>query len=117
MMVSGVLLMVREPITSMGDWRRPRAGLTPRERGIPRDLLREIITSSGYAIEHERLIGFPVISNVWRWFGTPPYNNRFWTRLDRMICALTTPNLDYHATSKLKKFRPTAAAIVARRLP
>jgi SAM-dependent methyltransferase len=107
--------IVREPITSMGDWRRPRPGLTPHERGIPRTLLRGILADAGFTVEHEALIGFPLIANTWRWFGRPPYNNGGWTLLDRVVCVATTPNLTYHATSRLRKFRPTSSAIVARR--
>jgi SAM-dependent methyltransferase len=111
----GGYLIVREPITSMGDWRAERPGLTPRERGIPRDLLRSILTSAGFIIEHDTLIGFPLIANTWRWFGKPPYNSRFWTTLDRAVCIASARNLTYHATTTTRKFRPTSAAIVARR--
>src|SRR5664280_131842 len=31
----GGYLLIREPIISMGDWRRARVGITARERGIP----------------------------------------------------------------------------------
>jgi hypothetical protein len=112
---SGGYVIVRETITSMGDWRRPRPGLTPCERGIPRALLRGMLVDAGFTIEHEALIGFPLIANFWRWFGRPPYNNRFWTVVDRAVCVATTPNLTYHATNRLRKFRPTSSAIVARR--
>jgi SAM-dependent methyltransferase len=111
----GGYLILREPVISMGDWRQPRPGLTPRERGIPRKLLADAVRSAGFNIQREALIGFPLIANTWQWLGKPPYNNRAWTILDRSICTLTTPNLTYHATSSIRKLRPTSAAIVAQR--
>ena len=36
---AGGLVMVREPVVSMGDWRQRRSGLTAHERGIPFPLI------------------------------------------------------------------------------
>lgn len=49
----GGLALIREPIVSMGDWSRPREGLTPRERGIPRDLLLSACREAGFDVIHE----------------------------------------------------------------
>jgi SAM-dependent methyltransferase len=111
----GGYAIIREPVTSMGDWREPRPGLTRRERGIPRALLRSILTDAGFEVEHETLVGFPLIANTWRWLGKPPYNTRAWTVLDQVVCATLAPNLTYHATARFRKLRPTSVAIVARR--
>src|SRR5690606_11406901 len=35
------LLLLREPIVSMGDWRQPRHALTKNERGLPESFLNE----------------------------------------------------------------------------
>ncbi|MBM3453659.1 MAG: class I SAM-dependent methyltransferase [Bacteroidetes bacterium] len=37
------MLLIREPIVSMGDWRMPRKGLTKNERGIPLSYFEKII--------------------------------------------------------------------------
>lgn len=49
---SGIAL-IREPIVSMGDWRRERAGLTKRERGLPLPIFRAIVRSAGFTIVKE----------------------------------------------------------------
>jgi len=46
----GGLLMVREPCSSMGDWRGPRSA-TPNERGISRKLLIQFAGSAGFTLE------------------------------------------------------------------
>ncbi len=43
----GGIMLLREPIASMGDWRKLRTGLTKRERGIPLQILNEIIRNVG----------------------------------------------------------------------
>jgi SAM-dependent methyltransferase len=106
--------VVREPIVSLGDWARPRVGATPRERGIPIDLLRQIVTSAGFVVERETLVGFPPITRVWRYW-TAPYNSRAWTVADQFICAALRRRVRYHATTSWQKVRPTSVAMVLRR--
>ncbi|UZG57433.1 hypothetical protein [Rhodococcus opacus] len=71
-------------------------------------------TKAGFTIERQTLVGFPLITMVWRYW-TAPYNSRFWTTLDRAVCAALQWNLRYHSTSKWRKLRPTSAAMVPRR--
>lgn len=106
--------IIREPVCSMGDWMRPRPGLTPHERGIPLPMLRKIVTEAGFVIEHQTMLGFPPILWVWRYW-TAPYNSRFWTVLDRAVCAGLRWNLRYHATARWQKVRPTSVLLVLRR--
>lgn len=112
----GGVLLLREPVTSMGGgWGRPRPGLTPHERGIPRALLRAGLEGAGFAIEHEELVIFPAILRLWRYAGRPPYNSPWLTRLDRRISRALAWNLRYHATRPWQKVRPGEVSVVARR--
>lgn len=43
----GGVLLVREPCSSMGDWRKPRSA-TPNERGIPKSLMIEFAKNAGF---------------------------------------------------------------------
>jgi SAM-dependent methyltransferase len=106
--------IVREPITSMGDWTQSRAGLTPHERGIPLPILRRIFEEAGFVVRQEKLIGFAPVSWVWRHW-TAPYNSPFWTAVDKAAATVLRPNLRYHATKRWQKFRPTSVALVLRR--
>jgi SAM-dependent methyltransferase len=49
---SGGLLMIREPCSSMGDWRGQRSA-TPNERGISRTLITKFAEQAGFALERK----------------------------------------------------------------
>ena len=55
----GGLFLIREPILTMGDWRKPRPGLTRNERGFPLAWLDENVTRAGFRIVRRRLCMFP----------------------------------------------------------
>jgi SAM-dependent methyltransferase len=104
--------IIREPVVSMGDWRKPRRGLTRRERGVPLEVFRRIIRGAGFDVLRETLCVFNPIPRLWSLFGKPAYNNMLATRLDAVICKLLRWNLKYHSESLLRKFRPTAVCYV-----
>jgi len=109
---NGGALVLREPIISMGDWRKKRWGLTKRERGIPIKIFREIINNAGFSIDKESLCVFPGIPKICNKLGIIAYNSRIITSLDSIICKLFSWNLRYHAESVLQKFRPNAVFYV-----
>jgi SAM-dependent methyltransferase len=51
----GGIMLLREPIVSMGDWRRPRGCLTKRERGIPINIFDDIIEKAGLSVRRRSL--------------------------------------------------------------
>lgn len=103
----GGFALVREPVISMGDWRQPRPGLTRRERGIPLALFRALLDEAGFRVVKESLCLFPVLPKLWQTTGRAAYNSRLATRIDAVLSRVLAWNLQYHATSLLKKFRPT----------
>ncbi len=105
-MSKGGQMLLREPVTSMGDWRGPRKGLTKHERGIPRTILRRILLESGLAIRRERVCMFSVIGMVLPNFGITPYNSRFIVKVDRALCALSGWNMTYHRKRLWRKLAP-----------
>jgi SAM-dependent methyltransferase len=109
---AGGCALIREPIVSMGDWSRPRRGLTKRERGIPFPLFREIIRDAGFEVEREALCVFPLIPKLWQHFGGAAFNSPLATRLDAGLCRLMGWNLRYHATRRSHKLRPSSAYFV-----
>jgi SAM-dependent methyltransferase len=115
-LASGGLLLLSEPITSMGgNWGTSRPGLTPHERGVPPAWLRGELRANGFSIEHDTFTIFPPILRLWK-LGPAPYNSRLLTSLDRALCRLLRPRVRYHATNRWQKVRPTEIAILARRL-
>ena len=103
----GGFALLREPVVSMGDWTRPRRGLTRRERGIPLHLFRRICKTAGFEVVNENLCVFPLIPRLWKWMGHPAYNDPIATALDSALCTAFRWNLHYHRTHPLQKFSPT----------
>ncbi len=108
----GGYALIREPIVSMGDWRRPRSGLTKRERGIPLHLFQSMIDEAGFTVVRRQVVGFAPLRVLWKKSGGDLFNNSLGTSLDLLMSGLFRWNLSYHAEGLFAKFRPTAAAYV-----
>lgn len=111
----GGFLLLREPIISMGDWSRPRAGLTKHERGIPLPYFRALLRNTGFRVEHEGVCMFPLSSKLWVLTRRSPYNHLATTWLDHTLARLTRWNWSYHPQSALGKLRPTNVFWVLRK--
>lgn len=108
----GGIMLLREPITSMGDWRKPRAGLTRRERGIPLHLFDEIVRNAGFAVIHRSLCNFPVVPRMASRLGITAYNNRALTAADSVLSRAFSWNVKYHRTGFFDRLAPTSAYFV-----
>ena len=108
---SGIMLL-REPIISMGDWRNPRTGLTKRERGIPLKILDDIVLNVGFKVSHRSLCMFPVIPKIANKVGVAAYNNFALTIADALLSKIFTWNMKYHRTKFYEKFAPASAYYV-----
>ena len=110
---AGGFAIVREPTISMGDWRRPRRGLTAHERGIPLPTLRAMFADAGLDVRRETRCMFPLTPRVARLglIGLP-YDSGSVVRMDELACRLFARNRTYHATRWYQRFRPTAACFV-----
>ena len=103
----GGISLIREPILTMGDWRRPRRGLTRNERGFPLAWLDETIASTGFQVVRRRLCMFPGTKRLARVLPLgPPYNSRLLTMLDWVVSATLSWNLHYHRDTVFKKVAP-----------
>ncbi|WP_082909269.1 class I SAM-dependent methyltransferase [Mycolicibacterium iranicum] len=102
--------LIREPVTSMGDWRKARLGLTARERGIPRALLEDAIKSASMDIVQATPCMFPTTRRLARYgWG---FGSARGVRVDAALSALTKWNNRYHATAKWHKLRPNSVFYV-----
>ncbi len=112
----GGWLLVREPICSQGDWRRPRPALTANERGIPLNLFRAIIGAAGLEVYREHPIVFrPFIKAVETMGLGHPYRSSVGTAIDRRLARLFAFNHRYHPTRLFQKFTPMAIFYVLRK--
>lgn len=108
---SGIMLL-REPIVSMGDWRKPRTGLTIRERGIPLQILDDIVRKLSFKIKHRSLCNFPVIPKLANIVGVAAYNNTTLTIADALLSQIFNWNIKYHRTKLYEKFAPASVYYV-----
>ena len=110
------ILILREPTTSLGDWRGFRRGLTKNERGIPKDILFDIVERSGFKIEKRASCFFPPVSILAKKLGVLPYNSKLFVYLDLFFSAIFSWNYSYHRTHFLKKFCPTSEFLICRKM-
>jgi SAM-dependent methyltransferase len=113
----GGMLILREPICTMGDWTRPRAGLTANERGFPAPWLIATLQRAGFAVIKRSWCVFPAVPRLARLLRQPGYgyNSRALTLLDRVLSQAFAWNIHYHRDRAFKKVAPSAIQIVARK--
>jgi hypothetical protein len=99
-------MLIRDPIISMGDWSKPRRGLTKRERGIPLGIFEDIIGNAGFTIKRRTLCIFPAIPKLMDKLGIDAYNSWVLTFLDAILCMALRRNTTYHRTTIWQKFGP-----------
>lgn len=115
-LMPGGVLLVREPTTSMGDWRRPRVGLTPRERGIPKALFEQMVREAGLHIERTSDCYFPPWVRLCGKLRIPTFLSRAATAVDAVFSRAFRWNSRYHRKSLASRFAPASAFIVAHRI-
>ena len=103
----GGFALVREPIVSMGDWRRPRAGLTKRERGIPLDVFDRILAGTGFSVVRRALCMFAPLNAANARMQVAVYASRWLVLLDSVLCRASSWNYRYHRTTVFRKLGPT----------
>ena len=110
----GGYIILREPISSMADWRKPRPGLTPHERGIPAPLFLKMVHEAGLVVKAQRFGFSPIVRVLWpKILRTPPYSSKVATLLDDVLCHLTCFRMKYYRTSFLDRLKPGVVSIVA----
>ncbi len=108
-------MLFREPIVSMGDWSRPRTGLTKRERGIPLHIAHEIIQKSGFKVVNKSLCTFPLMNIVAGKMGVSAYNSDALTMIDKFLSQVFAWNVKYHRTKFYEKFAPASIFYVLKK--
>jgi len=108
------ILIIREPINSMGDWRFPRKLTTKRERGIPLNLFREWIAEKNFSVIKETLCEFSVMCKF------PGYKflitkSGLFITIDKFISKLFAWNYNYHAKKFFDKFKPLSVYYVLKK--
>ncbi len=106
----GGYFIMREPITSMGDWTKQRAnGLTKNERGIPVEPFEKLISNLNFQIVSQSYC-FTMITFMQKYLGKltkhPIYYYNFYIKFDKILSNILKFNRTYHATKKLQRVAP-----------
>jgi len=112
----GGLFIVREPISWMGDWRRPRPGLTPNERGLPVAWFERAAADQGFSLQRRRLCMFSGCSILAKKLGiSRPYSRMPLVAIDWLVSEALRWNLHYRRDTKFKKIAPGSAFWILQR--
>jgi SAM-dependent methyltransferase len=114
---SGGLFVVREPISSMGDWRKTRPGLTANERGIPIEWFDELARANGFRVITRRTCMFNPLTAISKKLGiSTPLAVMPIVVLDWLISEALQWNVHYWRDSFAKKLAPGSAFWILERL-
>ena len=114
LLTPGGHLMIREPILSMGDFRKPRPGLTPNERGIPHQLMDRMLDRAGFDVARKNFVDFSRLDLVASRLGLrQPWQSPAFIRLDAVVSRLSAWNMRYWRPRLWHKFAPTTACWIA----
>ena len=108
----GGYALIHEPVTSMGDWRQPRGGLTKHERGIPPRILDKAVDRAGLRVIRRTLHMFRPWTVLASRLGLEVNNLDWAQRVDLAFSKLFAWNRVYHPTSILHRFRPVCVYYV-----
>ncbi|WP_294289850.1 class I SAM-dependent methyltransferase [uncultured Sphingomonas sp.] len=113
-LAKGGILVLREPIFSMGDWSKPRPGLTRRERGIPPQILLDMLDKAGFDVTMKEPCMVPVTPKLGKVLGIEfSYNSRAMVVVDRLMSLMTRWNMRYHRRNVAQKLAPTSLYVMA----
>jgi SAM-dependent methyltransferase len=107
----GGVFVLREPMSSMGDWRKPRRGLTARERGIPFNWLAETLRNAGLKPVRSRRVMFALTNRLALF--SKPYNSSAIVFLDWIASELMAWNDHYWRDKPFKKVAATSSYFIA----
>jgi SAM-dependent methyltransferase len=105
----GGFLILREPCSSMGDWRYPRSA-TPNERGISQYLLVRIAEHAGFVLQNQPVpvLLEPINKFLKKTIGFKRISFRALYRVDRVLSLLVSVNDHYWRDSWFKKIGPSS---------
>jgi SAM-dependent methyltransferase len=112
----GGLALIREPTVSLGDWQRPRTGLTKRERGIPLGLFQTMISNAGFDILRCTRCVHPITPRLGALLGVrKAFNSPALVWVDSCLSSLTFWRARYHAEHFWHRLQPASVYLLLRK--
>lgn len=112
-LVTGAVALIREPTTTMGDWRKPRRGLTARERGLPRELFVRMVEDAGFNVKYAGDCFFPPWNKILQKAGLPAFGHPTSVWVDAVMARAFRFNYRYHRGSIWSRFGPASLFLIA----
>jgi len=110
----GGIMLIREPIRSMGDWRTQRKGLTKNERGIPLSFFQSFFRKQKNVTVVKKTIMdsafmFKILKKLFKGINKDsiPYQ-----KLDKWVSAFLQWNIKYHPKNIFQKCAPATVYYV-----
>jgi SAM-dependent methyltransferase len=114
----GGLFVLREPVSSMGDWRKARAGLTANERGLPIEWFETFARTTGFNILARRACMFSPLSAITKALRISlPFAAMPIVKMDWLLSEAFRWNKHYWRDTFAKKFAPSSAFWILERRP
>lgn len=104
-------MLIREPIHSMGDWNRPRSGLTAHERGIPVSHFERMIQTGGGKVLHQARCIHAMGIQLQKRVKFAVWNKPFVVGMDSLLCKMPHKEI-YLRRSFAEKFAPNCVFLV-----
>ncbi len=112
----GTLMLIKEPSSAMGDWTRPRPGLTKNERGIAPQWMVRTAAAQGWTLRRlKHCDSGPVRRGAMALGNLQPFNSPTIVALDSIVCAATKFLHRYWRTNPFHKLAPGLAYYVFER--
>jgi len=111
----GGILILREPIVSMGDWRSARVGLTKNERGIPIGVFDKFVKTNNLKILSRKYCDSPIAYKTFQKLFFTKYNTRLIQLIDKIFSHLLAWNYKYHQTTIFEKLSPKSVYLVLKK--
>jgi SAM-dependent methyltransferase len=111
----GGYVILREPITMMGDWRFPRSNMTRRERGLPPKPFVAAVEKAGFEIKSITYFDCPLVARGVSLLGMKPFNNPSIVMFDKLLSYALKWNMHYRPSNLLQKIAPSTVFIVAQK--
>jgi SAM-dependent methyltransferase len=100
-------LLVREPCSSMGDWKDPKRKCTPNERGIPKNWIYRKSNIIGFSKIYSWPIAFLPLSKIFKLLGLQfLIKSKFYFYLDFFISRVVLFNNQYFRKNFISKIAP-----------
>ena len=114
----GGRMLIREPIASLGDFTKPRPGMTANERGIPVKLMRGYMEQVSLSVDDTIYASCAIPQVLARVFKLKPFRSPVFVSIDRAMSHAMAWNNRYWRKSFKDKIAPAMAAyIVTKQIP